>query len=205
MLLQTEDESYRQLLRNHAILVRESLPSLPHVYSRPYLSPHPAARPRRFDCYSFDIENRDEDEEGINGAADWLDQFIDLELSTCTYLTPSRIVISGLSQGGAVTCRTVVGTERTLGGAFMLSTYVPLRKKMPEVRINWPDVLVEVLLTWTSLLRRIAQNPPLLNDPNILGPRHTRPPGPLHPRPPLRQTTRPRPRNRVRPTRLPTS
>jgi predicted esterase len=90
----------------------------------------------RFDCYSFDIENREEDEEGIADAADWLNDFVDLELETCPYLTPARIVIGGLSQGGAVTCRMIVETERTLGGAFLLSTYVPLRKKVPEV--SWP-------------------------------------------------------------------
>jgi hypothetical protein len=86
----------------------------------------------RFDCLSFDIENREEDERGLAEAARFLNELIDIEVNEHG-IPLERIIIGGLSQGGAVTCRTLTTTERKLGGAFILSSYVPLRRKVPEV------------------------------------------------------------------------
>lgn len=90
-------------------------------------------RPSWFDLYSFDIENRAEDEEGLLRCASWLSALIDKEVKECK-IDYDRIIIGGISQGGAVICRTLLNTERMLGGAFLLSSYVPLRRKVPEIK-----------------------------------------------------------------------
>ncbi|TEB37334.1 alpha/beta-hydrolase [Coprinellus micaceus] len=138
---------------------------LPHAPKMKVTGNFGEVMPSWFDCYSFDIEGREEDEEGIADAADWLNDFVDLELETCPYLTPARIVIGGLSQGGAVTCRTIVETERTLGGAFLLSTYVPLRKKVPELKtalsstipIFWGHGTLDAQVSFALALRSAKQ------------------------------------------------
>ena len=41
--------------------------------------------------------------------------------------------MGGLSQGGALACLVALTSERKLGGAFVLSAYVPLWRKTNEV------------------------------------------------------------------------
>ena len=86
----------------------------------------------RFDCYSFDIPNRPEDEEGLYRAVNWINKLISIE-ETEHNIPPNRIIIGGLSQGGAVSLLTTITTKKPLAGLFALSTYVPLRRKTPEV------------------------------------------------------------------------
>lgn len=86
----------------------------------------------RFDVVSFDIENRPEDEEGLARGAKWVNSIIEREVNE-NQISPERIILGGLSQGGALACRTLLALERKIGGVFLLSTYVPLRKKVPEV------------------------------------------------------------------------
>lgn len=89
----------------------------------------------RFDCYSFDIPNRAEDEEGLYRAVNWINKLISIE-ETEYNISPNRIIIGGLSQGGAVSLLTTITSKKPLAGLFALSTYVPLRRKTPE------DILV---------------------------------------------------------------
>ena len=86
----------------------------------------------RFDCYSFDIPNRAEDEEGLYRAVNWINNLISIE-ETEYNIPPNRIIIGGLSQGGAVSLLTTITIEKPLAGLFALSTYIPLRRKTPEV------------------------------------------------------------------------
>lgn len=86
----------------------------------------------RFDCYSFDIPNRQEDEEGLYRAVNWINKLISIE-ETEHNISPNRIIIGGLSQGGAVSLLTTITIKKPLAGLFALSTYIPLRRKTPEV------------------------------------------------------------------------
>ncbi|EAU91112.2 acyl-protein thioesterase 1 [Coprinopsis cinerea okayama7 len=84
-----------------------------------------------FDCYSFDIENRAEDEEGLYRSAKWINTLIDIEERECK-IPSHRIIVGGFSQGGAVAWMTGLTTKRKLAGLFILSSYVPLRRKVEE-------------------------------------------------------------------------
>lgn len=86
----------------------------------------------RFNYYSFDIPNRAEDEKGLYDAVKWINELISLE-ETKYKIPPERIIIGGLSQGGALSLLTSITAKKPLAGLFALSTYVPLRKKIPEV------------------------------------------------------------------------
>jgi Phospholipase/Carboxylesterase len=88
----------------------------------------------RFDCYSFDIPNRTEDKEGLFRAVNWVNKLISIE-ETEHNIPPNRIIIGGLSQGGAVSLLTTITIKKPLAGLFALSTYIPLRRKTPEVKI----------------------------------------------------------------------
>lgn len=86
----------------------------------------------RFDVYSSDHVTRAEDEPGLRRAASMLNGLIQAEHET--YGTPhARIIIGGLSQGGAVSLLTALTTSYPIGGVFVLSSYITLRKKIPEV------------------------------------------------------------------------
>ncbi|KAF8737300.1 hypothetical protein AX14_013148 [Amanita brunnescens Koide BX004] len=84
-----------------------------------------------FDCLSFDIENRREDEEGLMRAVGWVNEIIQLERKAG--IPPSRIIVGGLSQGGALAVLTGLTTTESLAGVFSLSSYVPLRRKTREI------------------------------------------------------------------------
>lgn len=86
----------------------------------------------RFDCYSFDIPNREEDEEGLYRAVNWINKIISIE-ETEHNIPSDRIIIGGLSQGGAVSLLTTITIKKPLAGLFALSTYIPLRRKTLEV------------------------------------------------------------------------
>ncbi|KAF8346550.1 acyl-protein thioesterase 1 [Amanita rubescens] len=79
--------------------------------------------PTAFDCLSFDIENRREDEEGLLEGAE-----------RKAGIPPDRIIVGGLSQGGALAVLTgLTTTESPIAGVFLLSSYVPLRRKVREI------------------------------------------------------------------------
>ncbi|KAF8800237.1 Phospholipase/carboxylesterase [Phlegmacium glaucopus] len=88
--------------------------------------------PSWFDCYSFDIPDRAEDEKGLYNAVKWVNEFISIE-ETQHHIPPERIIIGGLSQGGAVSLLTSITIKKPIAGLFALSTYIPLRNKTPEI------------------------------------------------------------------------
>lgn len=85
----------------------------------------------RFDLYSFDIPNRPEDETGLLAAVRQINDLIDAEIEDG--IPPHRIIVGGLSQGGALAALTGLTTERKLAGFFVLSGYVPLCRKAASV------------------------------------------------------------------------
>jgi predicted esterase len=85
----------------------------------------------RFDCYSFDIPNRPEDEAGLYRSAGQINDIISAEVKNHN-IPSNRIIIGGLSQGSAVSVLTALTSTRPLAGVFVLSGYIPLRKKVKE-------------------------------------------------------------------------
>ena len=55
-------------------------------------------------------------------------------------VSPSRIVLGGFSQGGAMSLLTGLTTERQLAGIVALSSYLPLKDKMGSVSRSRPPV-----------------------------------------------------------------
>lgn len=88
--------------------------------------------PSWFDYYSFDIPNHAEDEKGLYNAVKWVNELISIE-ETQHHITPERIMIGGLNQGGAVCLLTAITINKPLAGLFALSAHVPLRKKTSEL------------------------------------------------------------------------
>jgi lysophospholipase-1 len=82
--------------------------------------------------YSVDIFRRAEDEPGILAAVASINALIDSEIAEHG-IPPERVVVGGLSQGGALACLLSVTSARRLAGAFVLSAYVPLWRKTREV------------------------------------------------------------------------
>ncbi|KAJ3500504.1 hypothetical protein NLJ89_g9767 [Agrocybe chaxingu] len=82
--------------------------------------------PSWFDCYSFDIATRREDEKGLFQAVNWLNEYIAIEEREHG-ISANRIIIGGISQGGSVATLTTITTEKLIAGLFGLSTYIPLR------------------------------------------------------------------------------
>jgi hypothetical protein len=103
--------------------------------------------PSRFDCYSFDIPNRPEDEAGLYRTVGRIKDIISAEVND--HKIPSnRIIVGGISQGSAVSLLLGLTTTQSLAGIFVLSGYVPLRKKTKEVSpFSVPPVISIVVVT----------------------------------------------------------
>ena len=68
-----------------------------------------------------------EDEAGIRESQRAIEQLIEAQP-----VPPERVVLAGFSQGGAIVLHTALRYPKKLAGVIALSTYVPLREKMPE-------------------------------------------------------------------------
>ncbi|KAF8626645.1 hypothetical protein AX15_004738 [Amanita polypyramis BW_CC] len=112
-------------LLGHVKIILPSAPSIP-VTGKDRL-----IIPSWFDCLSFDIENRQEDEEGLFRAVAWINEIIQAERKAG--IPPDRIVVGGFSQGGALAMLTGLTTTEHLAGVFILGSYVPLREKIQEI------------------------------------------------------------------------
>ena len=106
-----------------------------------------------------------EDEEGLYRAVNWINKLISIEEIEHN-IPPNRIIIGGLSQGGAVSFLTTITTKKPLAGLFGLSTYIPLRRKTPEV------ILVESLFLYRKQFDFFKDPHPICEaDTHILGSR----------------------------------
>jgi len=105
---------------------------LPHAHLMPVTGNGGAVMNSWFDCYSFDIANRREDEVGLYRVVEQINDIISTE-ENASKIPSHRIIVGGLSQGSAVSILTALTTQRPLAGVFILSGYVPLRKKTKEI------------------------------------------------------------------------
>ena len=89
--------------------------------------------PAWFDLMSLD-PNGPEDDKGIEKSRGSIDKLIEEEISNG--IDPSRIVIGGFSQGGALAIYTGLTNKHNLGGVIALSCWLPLNRKFPEAATN---------------------------------------------------------------------
>ncbi|TFK43840.1 Phospholipase/Carboxylesterase-domain-containing protein [Crucibulum laeve] len=133
-------------------------PALAHVK---WILPHSPIRtvkanmgiemPSWFDIYSFGFDT-DEDEMGMLQSARQINQLITAEVDAGT--DPSRIVLGGFSQGGAMSLLTGLTGERKLAGIAVLSGWLPLKHKFKamaspkaaEVPLFWGHGAVDPLV-----------------------------------------------------------
>lgn len=85
----------------------------------------------RFDIYDFGFTGA-EDEVGMGETVDKLRALINAEVDSG--IPHERIILGGFSQGGAMTLLTGLQTDIKFAGLVMLSTWLPLAKKLIGVR-----------------------------------------------------------------------
>jgi predicted esterase len=82
----------------------------------------------------FDITTLDdrgaEDKPGFEQSKARIDAMIQGEIQAG--IPPERIVLGGFSQGGAVTLYTLLRSPVKIGGAVVLSGWLPLRSELPD-------------------------------------------------------------------------
>lgn len=84
--------------------------------------------PAWFDLFSLDPTGQ-EDENGIQKSKGVITALIEEEISNG--IDPSRIVLGGFSQGGALSLYTGLTGKHKLGGIVALSCWLPLHKTFP--------------------------------------------------------------------------
>lgn len=77
-----------------------------------------------YDIYAFTPGSR-EDEDGIRESQTYIESLIAREISRG--IAPSKIVLAGFSQGGAIALHTALRQNQELAGVLALSTYLPLK------------------------------------------------------------------------------
>lgn len=103
----------------------------------------------RFDIYDFGFTGA-EDEAGMAETVDKLRTLIKAEVDSG--IPHERIILGGFSQGGAMTLLTGLQTDIKFAGLVMLSTWLPLAKKLIAVRSTSLEGLA------CSLSRSVAQD-----------------------------------------------
>jgi phospholipase/carboxylesterase len=83
-----------------------------------------------YDILELSLE-AEEDEAGINSSMHAVESLIQ---SKFAHIDPSRIILAGFSQGGALTLHTLLHGNISIGGVIALSTYLPLRHLAPDAK-----------------------------------------------------------------------
>lgn len=104
---------------------------LPHSPSRRVTANRGVVMPSWFDVESFGFAAM-EDEKGMMETVSSLNQLINNEIEE-SGIQPSRIVLGGFSQGGAMSLLTGLTTEKKLAGVVALSGWVPLAAKFKQM------------------------------------------------------------------------
>lgn len=97
--------------------------------------------PAWFDLFSLDPTGA-EDDKGIEKSAQIITSIIEEEVNNG--IDPSRIVLGGFSQGGALALYTGLTGKYKLAGVIALSCWLPLHKSFPSV-MNGQNAEVAVL------------------------------------------------------------
>lgn len=83
-----------------------------------------------YDIRSMSL-NEQEDSEGVLESASFLADLIDKEIQQG--MSPSRIVLAGFSQGGAIALYAGLQYPRQLAGIIVLSSYLPLHNTFDDI------------------------------------------------------------------------
>ncbi|KAJ7806131.1 Phospholipase/carboxylesterase [Mycena olivaceomarginata] len=112
-------------------------PALQHIK---WILPHAPVRPLTlngnrkmsawFDVYNLQFDG-EEDEAGMFESIASIDQLIDQEVASG--INPSRIVLAGFMQGGALTLLTGLTTHKKLAGLAILSGRLPIAQKAKQM------------------------------------------------------------------------
>lgn len=112
---------------------------LPATYKIRFIFPHAPYRPITlnngyvmrgwYDISSLSFDRQD-DEQGIRESAQLIEQLIENEIARG--ISPSRIILAGFSQGGAVVLHTALRYSQSLGGLMVLSSYLPLANTLAQ-------------------------------------------------------------------------
>ena len=97
--------------------------------------------PAWFDLFSFDPSGQ-EDKPGIEKSQELITNLIEEEINSG--IDPSRIVLGGFSQGGALSLFIGLSGKYKLAGIIALSCWLPLHKSFPGL-LNSNNVKVPIM------------------------------------------------------------
>eukprot|EP01041_Mallomonas_annulata_P005289 gene5289-10581_t len=101
---------------------------LPTAETRPISLNGGSPMPGWSDIYALDITSK-EDREGFDSSAERIKRMIQREIDGG--ISPSKIILGGFSQGGALALHMSLRSEFPLGGCVALSSWLPLRADYP--------------------------------------------------------------------------
>ncbi len=101
----------------------------PHAPRRPVTLNMGMVMPAWFDVRDLELR-RDIDEAGVRESAAQIEALIEREGERG--VAPSRILLAGFSQGGAIALHLALRHARPLAGVIALSTYLVCRNSLPE-------------------------------------------------------------------------
>ncbi|KAL1706756.1 Phospholipase/carboxylesterase/thioesterase [Schizophyllum commune] len=116
---------------SHVKWVLPNAPSRSITLSEAYDFRPTEERPCQFDIKNFGVPVGPEDEEGMLHSRQEIQGLIDAEIRDG--IDPSRIVLGGLSQGGAMTWVTGLTSPVKLAGLVLLSSRLPMPHKVKEL------------------------------------------------------------------------
>jgi phospholipase/carboxylesterase len=99
----------------------------PHAPLRPVTVNNGYAMRAWYDIREFSITGR-EDLDGITDATDRVQRYVERERDQA--IAPSRIVLAGFSQGGAVALHAGLRSRERLAGIVALSAYLPFKTRL---------------------------------------------------------------------------
>ena len=102
---------------------------LPHAAYRPVTINNGYVMRAWYDLFDLGLGS-EQDEEGIRQAQLQIEALIAREQARG--IAPSRIVLAGFSQGGAIALHTALRYPLRLAGLIALSTYLPLKSKLTQ-------------------------------------------------------------------------
>lgn len=101
---------------------------LPHAPIQPVTINNNYKMRAWYDIFGLTLGSQ-EDEAGIRASQAYIDSLIANELNKG--MQSQQIILAGFSQGGAVVLQTALRYQSPLAGVIALSTYLPLKNKLP--------------------------------------------------------------------------
>ena len=114
-----------------SVVEQFSLPNIrfifPHASLIPVTINNGYIMPAWYDLYGLTLGSQ-EDTAGIETSQKYINSLIQIEIDKG--ISPSRIVLAGFSQGGAIALHTALRYPQKLAGVLALSTYLPLKSRL---------------------------------------------------------------------------